>query len=400
MPYLIRFAALIITVIAGASCSGARSVAPKSSTDDDVVAEVVTVAKIPVTTAYEAVGTVRSKDSSVIQSKAVGHILAIHVKEGDAVQVGQLLLELDDRDATAQVQRAEAALKQAREARRAAAGSVQAALHAKTAADATGDLARATYQRYKGLVDQRAVSQQTFDEANARWRGATAAAAQAGDFAVSAQAQATEAEARVQQAEAELSAAKTGLTYTRITAPFAGVVTRKTVAVGDLAAPGAPLLELEDAQHYRLEALVDEARAANIKLGATTPVSIDALSEPAITGTVSEIVPAADSASRTFLIKVELPERPGIRSGMFGRAAFAESQKELLTVPESALVRQGQLTGVYVVGADDKIARLRLITTGKRYGENVEALSGLRAGERIVARSTGQITDGAAIRNG
>ncbi|MBI5095283.1 MAG: efflux RND transporter periplasmic adaptor subunit [Candidatus Hydrogenedentes bacterium] len=398
MPRLIHLAVAASVLIALPSCGGSHK-APGSPDRPSVIAPVTVVTKTTVATTYEAVGTIRSTSSSAIQSKAVGHITALRVKEGDTVQAGQILIELDDRDAVAQVQRAEAALKEAQDSRQAAAGSVRAAMHAKTAAEASGTLAQATFQRYKGLVDRQAVSKQAFDEASARWRGAEAEAAQAGDVAVSVQARASEAEALVAQAAAELSAAKTLLTYTQIAAPFAGVVTRKSVAVGDLAAPGVPLLEIEDTRLYRLEALVDEARVSAIKPGDTVSVTLDAIAG-AISGTVAEVVPAADSASRTFLIKVDLPPRPEIRSGMFGRASFGAAQKAALTVPAAALVQQGQLTGVYVVGAENSEARLRLITVGKRYGDTVEVLSGLSAGDRVVMGNTAQVTEGCVIQNG
>jgi multidrug efflux pump subunit AcrA (membrane-fusion protein) len=345
------------------------------------------------------VGTIRAKTSSAIQSKATGHITAIHVKEGDVVEAGQALLEIDDRDVMAQVQRAEAALREAQQSRQEVASSAQAALHAKSAAEASGSLALATYERYKGLVDKKAVSRQAFDEASSRWRGAEAETARANDMASSVQARSGEVEARVEQARAEVSAAKTALSYTKITAPFAGVVTRKSADIGDLAAPGAPLLELEDTQQYRLESLVDEAHVSGIHTGDSVTIALDALGGTVVTATVAELVPAADAASRTFVVKIDLPKDAKIRSGMFGRALFSGAQRSALTVPATAVVQQGQLTGVYVVG-DDQIARLRLVTTGKRYGDVVEALSGLSVGERVVTNHTEQITDGCMVQNG
>jgi RND family efflux transporter MFP subunit len=187
------------------------------------------------------------------------------------------------------------------------------------------------------------------------------------------------------------------LSYTKITAPFAGVVTRKTVDAGDLAGPGVPLLEIEDQQQYRLEALVNEDQIASVKAGAPVPVKLDALGGQELPGTVSEIVPAADSSSRSFVVKIDLPRDPAIKSGLFGRARFSVDQKEVLTIPASAVVQRGQLTGVYVAG-DDNVARLRLITIGKRHGDQYEALSGLDAGERIVTDGVERVNDGGAVQ--
>ena len=386
----------IVTALLVTGCGGANNAASPTQTSSSVPATTAIVAKAPVTTAYEAVGAIRAKTASAIQTKATGHITVVHVKEGDTVAAGQTLAELDDRDLLAQTQRAEAGVRQAQQARNEIASSVQAALHAKSAAEANGALALTTYERYKGLVDKRAVSQQAYDEASSRRLEAQAEIARAGDMAASIQARSGEVAARIEQAEAELTAAKTALSYAKVTAPFAGVVTRKLADVGDLAAPGTTLFELEDAGRYRLESPVDEAHAATIHLGDSVAVVVDALGMGSLTGTVAELAPSADTASRTFIVKIDLPDDAKVRSGMFGRALFSGPKLDALTIPATAVQQKGQLTGVYVV-TEKGNAQLRLITTGKRYGDTVEALSGLAAGERIVIDHVDQITDGCTV---
>jgi len=387
----------VVAVLAG--CGGHKESATAVPSTPRVNAPLLEIAKAPIATRYEAIGTIRAKTSSSIQSKATGHIIAFHVHEGDAVKAGQLLLELDDRDVAARVQGAEAALREAQQARDEIASVAQAAVHARTAAEASGSLAAATYERYKGLVDKNAVSRQAFDEATSRRLGAEAEVARASDMASSVQARRGEVEARIERAQADLTAAKTAMTYTRITAPYAGVVTRKAADIGDLAAPGMPLLELDDPAVFRLEAVVDEAHASRIRMGDAVAVALDALDGDTVTGAVTELAPTADTASRSFVVKIDLPNDPKIRTGMFGRAQFAGAEQQLLTIPAGAIVRHGQLTTVYVVG-DDNIARLRLITTGRTYGNTIEALSGLSAGERIVASNLTKVTDGCVVDNG
>lgn len=377
---------------------GRSSISPPDSKERQIAkASVTSLTKTPLNIYYEAVGTIRSKTSSTIQSKATGHVLAVHVKEGDLVQPGQMLVEIDDREALSQIKRAENAVLEAQHIRQEVENSVQAAVQAKKAAEAGVALAQATYDRFKGMVDKQAVSRQAFDEASAKWKEATAEAAQAGEMLLSAQAKRAETDARIEQAKAELSTAQTILSFTKVTAPFAGIVTSKTVDVGDLAAPGAPLLQIENTQQYRLESLVDEALVQKVKQGDKVPVILDALGSRELSGIVAEIVPSAESASRSFVVKIDLPQTPTVKSGMYGRARFAMGEKEGLTVPASSIVQRGQLSGVYVVGRDN-VARLQLITTGKRYGEQVEVLSGLDPGVKIVVDNIGQVTDGCIIQ--
>jgi multidrug efflux pump subunit AcrA (membrane-fusion protein) len=112
---------------------------------------------------------------------------------------------------------------------------------------------------------------------------------------------------------------------------------------------------------------------------------------------VIEIAPAADPASRSYTVKIDLPPSPPMRSGLFGSARFIVGRKDVLTVPDKSIVRRGQLTGVYAVDGEG-VARLRLIKTGKGYGDRMEVLSGLTDGERIVIDGVGNVTDGGRLQ--
>jgi len=152
-----------------------------------------------------------------------------------------------------------------------------------------------------------------------------------------------------------------------------------------MAVPGGPLLIVEDPSRFRLEAQVDESKIAAVKLGEGVPVVIDALSDQPIEGKVTQIIPAADPASRTFTVKIDLPSNPQIRSGLFGRARFPRGQREAIEVPKSAVLSRGQLQAVYVIGSD-QLASLRFVTLGTPSGDQIEVLSGLQNGDRIVAQ--------------
>jgi RND family efflux transporter MFP subunit len=166
------------------------------------------------------------------------------------------------------------------------------------------------------------------------------------------------------------------------------------VEPGNLALPGAPLLTIEQAGAYRLEALVEESRSREMHTGRPTTVTLDSLGRT-FTCRVSEIAPAIDAASRAFLVKIDLPPTEGLSSGLYGRARFTSTARQVLAIPAVALREQGQLRSVMVI--DGNIARTRLITTGEKREEMVEVLSGLNPGERIASPAPLALADGGRV---
>jgi RND family efflux transporter MFP subunit len=164
--------------------------------------------------------------------------------------------------------------------------------------------------------------------------------------------------------------------------------------VGDLAAPGKPLLALEDPSALQLEADVPEAIASHVQREARLTARVDGVSGE-LTGTVSEISPAADPVSRTVRIKIDLPEKAGLSSGQFGRLLVPVGESNSLRVPVSAVVERGQLEIVFVV--ENQRAQLHLVKTGKRVGDEMEILSGLHAGDAVVVEGAAQLTDGQRV---
>jgi RND family efflux transporter MFP subunit len=202
--------------------------------------------------------------------------------------------------------------------------------------------------------------------------------------------------AKIEQARAESQSATVTLGYATIIAPADGIVVAKAAEVGMMAQPGVPLLTIEDPSTYRLEASVEESSMTRVQLGAAVPVRIDALGGPDLTGSVAEIMPGADPASRSVIVKIDLPATSGLRSGQFGIAAFPAGERVVTAVPRGALVERGQLTGIFVVD-DSNVARLRFVTTGESSGDSVEILSGLDEGQRFVAEHGGNLADGRKI---
>lgn len=306
----------------------------------------------------EAVGTVHAYESAQLAAQMMGNIVAVNVREGDPVKRGQVLVLIDNSQPRAALERAQAA--------------VSAADHETAAAESDYALAQSTLKRYEDLYNKKSLSPQEFDEIRARAQGATARR----EMARSGQA----------QAKAALAQAQTAFEYTKIRAPFDGVVTERKVDPGALAAPGMPLLSVEGSGRYRLDANVDEASLRSVRIGVPVRVEIDALggNSNALEGKVAQIVPAADPASRSFTIKIELPKTANVHTGLFGRAYFSRGQRESLVGPQTALVDRGQLQGVYVLG-DDKIATLRYVTLGNHISDRqIEVLSGLQPGDTLV----------------
>lgn len=304
----------------------------------------------------EAVGTVRAAQTTQVSSQTMGNIVEIRTQEGDRVQSGQVLAVVDDSQPRAAVERAAAA--------------VTAAEEEVSAADADLGLAGATLKRYQQLYDKKSVSPQEFDEIKTRYQ--------------SAEARRDMVRAGQSQANAALRQARTSLGYTHIRAPFAGVVTQKMADEGTLTSPGMPIFTIEDTRSYRLEVTVDESAIRFVHAGQRAPVSIDALGNAQRTGKVVQIVPAADPSSRSFLVKIGLPADARLRSGLFGRAEFWRGQRKSLLIPRASVVERGQLQGVYALGPN-QIAELRYITLGNPTGQQVEVLSGLQDGDKLVA---------------
>ncbi len=315
------------------------------------------VQKATVPDAVEATGTVRAVLSAQLSSQVMGTITRVSVHEGDHVKRGEMLVSIDEAQQQAAYSGAKAGL--------------QASQESIAAADADYSLAESTMKRYQMLYDKKSVSPQEYDEMKTRLAGA--------------QARRDAAHAGATQAEAGVSQAGTAMSFTKVHAPFDGIVVARLAEPGSMAAPGVPLLTIESPNNFRLEVQVDESRIGAVKLGADVPVVIDSLGTQSITGKVVQIVPAADPSSRTFTVKIDLPANPQMRTGLFGRARFPQGQRETIAVPKAAVLNRGQLQAVYVIG-NDQLASLRFVTLGPASGDRVEVLSGLQSGDRVVSQ--------------
>jgi RND family efflux transporter MFP subunit len=335
---------------------GESKPAAQAATEKVQGVAVMDVRKATVPGSVEATGTVQATVSAQLSSQVMGTITRVNVHEGDRVRRGEVLVSIDEAQQQAAYSGAKAGL--------------QASQQSIAAADAEYALADSTMKRYQMLYDKKSVSPQEYDEMKTRL--------------ASAQARRDAAHAGATQAEAGVSQAGTAMGFTKVRAPFDGIVVAKLAEPGTMAAPGIPLLTIEDPVHFRLEVQVDESRIGAVKLGESVPVVIDSLGDQPVTGKVIQIVPAANPSSRTFTVKLDLPPNAQMRSGLFGRASFPRGKREAIAIPKAAVLSRGQMQAVYVIGADN-LANLRFVTLGAASGDQVEVLSGLQNGDRIVA---------------
>jgi len=337
-----------------AGCHGGDSPAV-SSTPQTVQAHIVESVERQVPLNLGSTGTVQARESAMVSAQVMGRIQQVLVREGDSVRAGQTLVVLDDTALRSSVEQAQA--------------GVKAAQSAQAAAQTNAALAASTLARYKQLDAQKSVSPQELDEVSRR-----AEAAAANLEAVRAQTDA---------ARAQENGTRTMASYTRLVAPFAGTVTSRMADPGTMAAPGVPLLKIDQAGPLQLNASVDESAIGAIHKGMKVPVTIDSASSSNLGGTVAEIVPAADPTSHSFLVKIDLPSSSQIRAGMYGTAMFANGTKEAILIPRSAVIARGSLSCAFVLDSQG-VSQLRYLTLGAAQGGLVEVLSGISTGEKLV----------------
>jgi multidrug efflux pump subunit AcrA (membrane-fusion protein) len=377
----VAVAGVTAALLMGAALSE-RVVHPTAAASADATEPIpVTIAQVAVNDVASAIdsgGVVQARTTATITARIVATVRAVRVSPGDRVRAGQTLVVLDGDDLAAGARAARAAALAADQGAKAAAAELRAA-------EAGLALARASHDRIAGLEAKRSATAQELDEATATLRSAEARAA-------GASARALQATSAVESARAAGDQASTTESFTTITAPFDGLVTEKMVEPGNMASPGVPLLRLEDTRAFRLEVRVDESRIDQIRSGDRVPVFLGA-GNPPINGQVVELSRAVDADARAFLVKIALPDAPGMRSGEFGKARFGGTPRRALTVPSAAIVRRGQLTSVFVVDGD--VARVRLVSLSES-----EVLAGLTESEVVIVSPPSGVADGRRVAVG
>jgi RND family efflux transporter MFP subunit len=312
---------------------------------------------------YETAATVNSKTNSIISSMITGRVTSLRAKEGDRVKAGQLLLTIDSRDTAQKALGAQA--------------GVDEAIKGVEAAEQNRRLISKTYERYRNLYNEKVMTKQEFD---------TIAT------------QKNVADIEYQRALQGVNRAKAGLgevgvyqSYAKVTAPISGILVQKNIDLGSTAIQGMPLFTIEKPSNVELTADLNESLLNKVRAGMLIYLESN---DKNISSRITTIIPNIDQTTRTFKVKIALS---GLNSGQYVKVKIPISKKEAILVPQNAVVQKGELTGIYTV--DDKnIVSYRLVRTGKTHGNNVEVLSGLTKGEKIITSGVEKAVDGGEIK--
>ena len=307
-----------------------------------------------------ASGKIEAENSANISTRMMGYVTKIHVIVGQRVNAGQTLVSINNSDLLAKKAQVDASIMQA---------------------TAGYNNAKKDYDRFSNLFKQQSASQKELDDMTARYEMAKAG---------------------LEGAKQMRNEVLAQFNYSNITAPFSGVVTNTFVKEGDMANPGMPLVSVEGASKLQVTAMVSENDINAIKKGMLAKVLVKS-SNKNLTGKVSELSTSATNTGGQYLVKIDLDKTDSsILSGMFVNVQFPvenlanTTANDMLLIPETALVKQGQLTGVYTIGTEN-IAILRWLRVGKTFGTQVEVLSGLSANEKYIVSAEGKLFNGAKV---
>jgi RND family efflux transporter MFP subunit len=312
----------------------------------------VVAAEQALPSAEEYVGNIRSRQAVVVSTKMLGRVVRFFVEEGQAVAKGQPLVEVDAAEAQGAYSQSKAGM---------------------DAADVAVRNMERDHERFKSLYEQKAVTKHQLEQVE---MGLAAAKAQKA------------------QAEANLKMSGTLLSYGRILAPDAGIVTKKWMDAGNMAFPGAPILTVENPRDLEISVSVAEDKSRLLSAGQQARVIVDFLEKP-LSVPVTAVVGASDPTTRTSIVKLSIPEGSGLAPGQFARVRFDALSIKALAIPASAIRSEGQMDGVFV--ADQGLARLRWIQLGVRGEGVVQVLSGLKAGEAVIVPVPPGLMDGQPV---
>lgn len=303
-----------------------------------------------------ASGKVEAIQNANLSTRIMGFVNKVHVKVGDKVRKGQLLLSINSADINAQKAQVNASI---------------------TEATAAYKNAEKDYNRFKALFEDSSASQKEMDDMTANYEMA---------------------KARLEAANQMKNQVNAQLSYSNISAPFSGVVTGKFINKGDMASPGMPLMSVEAPGKFQVIAMVPESEITQVKNGSEVNVNIKSTGE-VVKGKVTEVSTSAKNTGGQYLVKVILDKTEAkLLSGMFTSVQFpvAKASSNNILIPTSALVKRGELVGVYVVSSSNT-ALLRWLRLGKTFGDKIEVLSGLSADEKFILSSEEKLINGAKL---
>jgi len=329
-----------LLVMGATACREAKPLhEPQPATGPAKVVEVAVVERSEAELVTTVAATVRARQRAALSARIPASVTELPFREGQSVSAGATVVRLDD-----------AALRSA-----------------LAAAEATQGAAETDLGRMEALLERNAATPRELDQARTQAAGARAG----------------------------LSLARENLAYAVLRAPFAGTIAARPVHVGDVVSPGETLIEIEGRDGLQVEATVGSELVASLRPGVELQVHVDGHEQP-LTARVRSVSPAGDPATHRFGVEADLPETPGLRSGLFARLALpSRSESPRITVASQALFRRGGLTGVFVI-AEGK-AQLRWVAPGAETETRTEIRAGLHAGERVALDPAG-LSDGAPVR--
>jgi RND family efflux transporter MFP subunit len=352
----------IFSLTAAVLFLGCKSDSPSAveNTSEPINVEVAKVVANDEQNALVVSGTIEAVNSATLSTRIMGYVDQIHVKVGDEVSKGQLLISLNSSDLTAKRAQVKAGILEA---------------------TAAFNNAKKDYDRFKSLFEKNSASQKELDDITARFNMA---------------------KARLQSAEEMKNEIDAQFAYTNIRAPFNGIVASKFIEIGALANPGMPLLLVESPNNFEVKAKIPESTIANIKTGMEVNISIASIGS-SFKGQVKEISSSSALSGGQYIATLNLVNpSENIRSGMFASITFPQintrdsMSSTSITIPREALIYNGQLTGIYTV-SQQNTAVLRWLRIGNNIGSNVEVLSGLAPGEIYIVKSDEKLYNGANL---
>lgn len=347
--------ALLVGLISVAmvGCQSEESVDKKLTIQKvKVKVETVSLGAIPLKTVVP--GSVVPDQKAMISSRLMGYIKNLNVKVGQSVKRGQELFSIDSSDVKSGILKARSGYQQA-----------EAAL-----LDAKLD-----YDRFKRLYEEDSASKQQFDKISLQYKVA---------------------QENLVAAKTNLDQAKSQLQYSNVKAPFNGIVVQKMASAGDLAAPGHPVLALENRDSLSVQTQVSQDLYTVLRLGDTAEILIDGQSKPMI-GTIYTLVSAADPKTRTHTVKLSLPSSVDVNSGTFAHVGFKRGERQTIMIPKQAIVVRSGIQGVFV--DEQGVANFRMVRLGESIGDRIEVKAGLNLGDVIVVKNNQSLLNGDHLVN-
>jgi RND family efflux transporter MFP subunit len=351
IPAALTFGLLVVAGAAALSGCGSRS-GKAAASSREVQGATAEAVRRQVPLQVMATGALQAARTVQVSTRMMGWVRKIHVREGDVVDRGAPLLTIDDSDLKAKRAQVEAGITEAR---------------------AVLANAEKMLQRFEKLYGEQSVSKQQLDDVRT---GRDRAAA------------------GLESALAMRDEVNVHLSYLDITAPAAGLVTRKMIEEGDMASPGLPLLTLEQAERMKVVASLSERGVNSVQPGDMVTVEVPSLTGALYTVPVDKVIPTANPGSHTYDIEAYLDNRDGrLKTGMFARVHVTVGEREAVLVPPESIVERGQLRGVFITDADG-LAQLCWVRLGHRLEDGVEVLAGLQGGETVVVSSAVPLVEG------